>query len=143
MPSLDEQIETRREQAKDRRIREKAAVVARHLGSYDSWDKPGENGHRSLYEVGNFIIKDSSFFEDGGDGSVAGADSGITYKGKVVFVEVGSTIRSYIPGPWEEILTRLYNRAKIIAYEEREERRREIARKKGESGDQERSRWGL
>jgi len=140
MPSLDEQIEERREQAKDRRIREKAAVVARHLGSYDSWDKPGENGHKSLYEQDGLRIEDSSFFEDGGDGCVTGEGLGIIYRGKVVFVEGGSTICSYIPGPWEGILTKLYNRAKLIAYEER---RRETARKKGESGDQERSRWGL
>ena len=143
MPSLDEKIKARIERAKDGRISEKAAVVARYLGSYDSWDKPGEKGHKSLYERGNLRIKDSSFFEDGGDGSVAGAGLGITYRGEVVFVEGGSTIRSYIPGPWEVILDELYDRAKLIAYEESEERRRETARKKGERGDQERLKWGL
>lgn len=137
MPSLDEQIEERREQAKDGRISEKAAVVARYLGSYDSWDKPGERGHKSIYEVGKLKIEDSSFFEDGGDGSSAGAGSSITYGGEVVFVVGGSTIRSYIPGPWEGILDELYDRAKLIAYEER------TARKKGERGYQERLKWGL
>lgn len=143
MPSLDEQIEARIEQAEDRKIKEKAAVVARHLGSYDYWDKPGERGYKSIYERGNFRIEDSSFFEDSGDGSVAGAGSSITYRGKVVFVEGGSTICSYIPGPWEGILTKLYKRAKLIANEEHGERRREMARKKGEREDQERPRWGL
>lgn len=143
MPSLDEQIEARIEQAEYKRIRERAAVVARHLGSYNSWDNPGEWGYNSLYERGNLRIEDSSFFEDDGDGSVAGVDSSITYRGEVVFVGGGSTIHSYIPGPWEGILTKLYKKAKLIANEKHEERRRETAREKGESGDQERSRWGL
>lgn len=143
MPSLGELIEARIEQAEDGRIRKKAAVVARHLGSYDSWNKPGEGGHNALYEQGSLRIEDSSFFEDGGDGIVAGAGSSITYRGKVVFVEGGSTICSYIPGSWEGILDELYDRAEIIANEEHAERRREIARKKGESGDQERLKWGL
>ena len=143
MSSLDEQIEARIKQAEVEGIGKKVAVVARHLGSYDSWDNPGEGGHESFYEVGNLKIEDSSFFEDGGDGSVAGAGSSITYRGEVVFEKDGSIICSYIPGPWEGILTKLYDRAKLIADEEHEERRREIARKKGERGDQERSRWGL
>ena len=143
MPSLDEQIEARREQAKDRKISEKAAVVARHLGSYDSLDEPNKGGHKSLYEQGNLRIEDSFSFEDLGDGLCAAAGSSIIYKGKVVFAEGGATICSYIPGPWEGILTKLYNRAKLIADEEREERRRETVRKEGEKGDQKRSRWGL
>ena len=74
MPSLGELIEARIEQAEDGRIRKKAAVVARHLGSYDSWDRPGEGGHRSIYERDTLRIEDSSFFEGGDDRCVAGAD---------------------------------------------------------------------
>lgn len=143
MPSLDEQIEERIEQAEDGGILKMAAVVARHLGHYDSWNKPGDGGHESLYGQGDLRIKDFSFFEAGGDGIVAGVGLSITYRGEVVFVEDGSTICSYIPGPWEVILTKLYKRAKPIADGEHEERRREIARKKGERGDQERLKWGL
>ena len=107
MPSLDKQIEARIGQAEDRGIRKKAVVVARHLGFYDSWDRPGEMGHKSLYERGNLKIEDSSFFEDGGDGTFVGGSSSVTYRGNLVFVEDGSTIRSYIPGPWEGMLTKL------------------------------------
>ena len=143
MPSLDEQIESRREQAKDRRIRERAAVVARYLGSYSSWDEVSKKGHKSFYEQGNLRITDSFSFEDSGDGGGVASGSSITYKGNVVFEEGGSTIRSYVPGSWEGLLTRLYDKAMLIANKKSEEISAEATRKERESEDQEKSRWGL
>lgn len=136
---LEAKINERRKQAKDRRIREKAAVIAKYLGNGHETTDEGEY----TFKGSNFLIKDNYKVYHDHDGPMAGFGTNIYYKGQQVYDEGGGQIYSYIPGDWEKTLNQLYSKAeKAKGQKEREEKSR---LKKGQEKKEEelKTKWGL
>jgi hypothetical protein len=153
MSDLEKKIEARKQQARDRNISSKAALIARTLGRTDEWDdyKHGsrEEGRKSVYEKDGLRITDefnSVTSSDGGGG--CGGSTTVEFRGKKVFEEYSSDrIESYAPGAWEKQLDALHVQAKEkdagerrkAAAEARAAKARDDQRKRKEINDK----WGL
>jgi hypothetical protein len=153
MSDLEKKIESRKQQARDRNISSKAALIARALGHTDEWDTHSYGSHnegrRSVYEKDGLRITDefnSVTASDGGGG--CGGSTTIEYKGKKVFEEYGyDRIESYAPGAWEKQFDAVHAEAKKKdasnrrkeAAEARAATARDNQRKRKEINDK----WGL
>lgn len=142
MPSIDEKIEARKKQAEEKEIDRKASFVARYLGNTEELDTHRKVDRTSIYKRNNFLIYDSDGHVNGSDGLMGYSGTKITYKNEVVYNRGGGTLYSYIPGPWEGQLTKLFNKAQPIAEEKnkqdeqnaRDEKRREDKEKGAKFG---------
>jgi len=136
---LEAKIYDRMNQAKDRRIREKAAVIAQYLGKgYETTDEK-----KYTFKGSNFLIKDDYKIYRDHDGPMAGFGTNIYYKGQQVYKEGGGQIHSYIPGDWEETLNQLYSKAeKAMEQKEREEKTR-LKKEQKKKEEELRAKWGL
>lgn len=137
--TLNQLIEERERQARDRNIYEKAEAVSETLGSI--FNRSARN---------NLVIKYKGEFGYWVDGSKLS----IVFNGKTVFdahIAMGISIDSYIPGPWEKELEGLYKQVQEIERKAREEKQRlEAERERANHLDSEtekdrvaRAKWGL
>jgi hypothetical protein len=126
--ALDRMIAQRKQEAKDRKIFEKAASIAKELA--DGKNPWSENGLTIRYDDWNSKVT-------------------VLYQQKIVFNAAqydswGSpSIDTYIPGPWEKELNQPYSAAQKKAQVREEAARVEALRKRTEEIARKRERWGL
>lgn len=143
MSDLDKKIEARKQEARDKRIAEKAITIARYLGKTTEINHEvgsgRETGFENIFRCEAFAVLHVRTETSGSDGLSGGSILKITTGDKVVFDDGNS----FIPGPWELDLDVLYikarnkekkaNRAEAEAKEEKQ--RQEEAAKA--------AKWGL
>ncbi len=141
--SLKQEIEQRIKQSKDKKINDKASLVARILGTNTPINERDQEGSNSLFEGKVLHIEDYYSILRAGDGDSFACSTEIKYHGNVVYKQGGGTVYSYIPGPWERSLNRLYEGAlaeeKLIQASQTQENK--TKRRKDET--EERKKWGL
>ncbi|MBI4919320.1 hypothetical protein HY837_05275 [archaeon] len=129
--TLEQRIEGRKQQARDKNINGKAWTVAKYLG------------RKGVYEDSKFRI--TQYGADSYGSARKNTGTKILYESnyKLVFDEHDDEIYSFAPGNWEGELTKLYNTA-LGKLEKRmgtnAKRRATIKRKKENEIKQ---RWGL
>ena len=140
---LKRQIEKRKAEAREKKIREKAGVIARGLGQDDSRRYGRDEITEFLYDEKPFEIKHYLALSSEGRGKILGRSISVKFNGKEVYEVSGINIKSYIPGEWEKLFNDLYERA--IPEEEKREvvvrEQNEIKRKDEKA--RERMKWGL
>ncbi len=107
MDTLKDRIEARKQEAKDKKIGDKAQLVANVLGSQNT--KRVHGGTEYTGEFSNDSFRINWEFVSLMDGCGGGTE--IRYKGSLVFHEGGGDIHSYIPGAWEGPFEALYLQA--------------------------------
>jgi len=136
---LESKINERRKQAKDKRIREKAAVIAKYLGK--GFETTDESDY--TFKGSNFSIKDNYKVYYDHDGPMAGFGTNIYYKGQQVYKEGGGQIDSYIPGDWEKILNQLYTKAEKVMEQKEKEKAAQLKKEQKEEEAGIKAEWGL
>ncbi len=103
LKTLEDQVNARIQEAKDKEIDHKAGVITRTLGETD--ERSIMRG--ASYQSKTLGIETYSVFgyEEFGHGTM------ISFKGKCVFDQGGQTVYSYIPGSWTKTIDRLYKTA--------------------------------
>jgi len=142
--TLEQQVEERKQQAKDRQISHKASSVAFFLGGTHSLDnREGRTGERSCYDKAGIRIESESGEVSSHDGSMGFQGLSIKYQGVSVFEEGGLSITTYVPGPWEEELDRLYKKAEAVAKQRAEDEADAARKKEAQKEADTRKNWGL
>ncbi len=136
MTNLQDQIKSRIQEARDKRIDSDAGAIAMGLGI--------------LKMCGTHVYKDAEFeieygFGTSGSGDEMGAWSHthIDYLGTRVFEESGSTLKIFIPGAWEALFKALCEKADVVLEAKRKALQAARASAKAAEEMAERKRWGL
>lgn len=111
---LEAQIEARKQEAKDKKISDKLSLVMRVLGNHYDETTSNSNLRCFIFTDGNMQIETMSGYCGHCRDAMGVSHKQINYKDKMVFYEGGSDIETYIPGPWEGLLTKLANKAKKV-----------------------------
>lgn len=140
---LEVQIEKRKQKARDRGIFDKAFLVVRYLGGWNSLDDgKGTEGKEYSFRNDDFAIISKTGSYTGSDGGVGIFSLIVSYKGKMVydgFVEA----KSYIPGKWETALDKLWEEAKEAKIRSDEKEKNEKEKITDEKEANERKKWDL
>lgn len=107
MNELRKQIDARKQEAKDKKIGEKAEFIAKNLGTYSGDSRRFGAIPTWLYKNDGLTV--TMAFPDPRD--ERHIDTAVGYGGWV-FSEERGKVRAYVPGPWEKIFEGIYSQAR-------------------------------
>lgn len=135
-------IEERKNQASEKRIKQKAEEIAKYLGLGDEKNEHDGIERHYTYQSGVFFIESYFTYSRNSDGETAGSSTQVVHRGNIVFEERGGEVHSYVPGRWERAFDAIYSSAITISKDStvmegkktealKKKMEREIARKWG------------